>query len=99
MIHPSAIVSPDAGLGENVEIGPFSVVGPGVTLGDGCRLHSHVVITGHATIGRDNEFFPFAAIGGKTQDLKYAGEPTYLEIGDRNVFRENTTIHRSTVAA
>lgn len=96
MIHPTAIVSPKAQLGENVSIGPYSLVGDNVQIGDGCTLHSHVVIEGTSTIGRDNEFFPFAAIGGKTQDLKYAGEPTSLIIGDRNVFRENTTVHRGT---
>lgn len=96
MIHPNAIVSPAAQLGENVTVGPFSVVGPAVTLGDRCVVDSHVVITGPTTIGSDCEFYPFAAIGGKTQDLKYLGEPTGLSIGDRNVFRENTTVHRST---
>lgn len=96
MIHPTAIVSPHARIGKNVRIGPFCVVGADVELGDDCVLHSHVVIEGHSKIGRSNEFFPFSAIGGKTQDLKYAGEPTYLEIGDHNVFRENTTVHRGT---
>jgi UDP-N-acetylglucosamine acyltransferase len=96
VIHPTAIIAPTARLGENVRIGPYSVVGENVTLGDRCVLHSHVMIEGHSTIGCDNEFFPFSAIGGKTQDLKYAGEPTSLIIGDRNVFRENTTVHRGT---
>ncbi|MBB5350446.1 UDP-N-acetylglucosamine acyltransferase [Haloferula luteola] len=96
MIHPTAIVSPRAQIGADVHIGPFCVIGDHVVLGEGCRLHSHVVIEGHSTIGSYNEFFPFAAIGGKTQDLKYAGEPTSLIIGDRNVFRENTTVHRGT---
>ena len=96
MIHPTAIVSPLAKLGNNVRIGPFCVIGANVELGDECVLHSHVVIEGHARIGRGNEFFPFAAIGGKTQDLKYVGEPTALEVGDHNVFRENTTVHRGT---
>lgn len=96
MIHPSAIVSPLATIGRNVRIGPYCVVGANVVLGDDCVLHSHVVIEGHTTIGRGNEFFPFACIGGKTQDLKYIGEPTFLEIGDHNVFRENTTVHRGT---
>lgn len=72
------------------------MVGDNVELGDDCVLHSHVVLDGPAKIGRGNEFFPFAAIGGKTQDLKYIGEPTSLEVGDHNVFRENTTVHRGT---
>lgn len=96
VIHPSAIISPEAQIGADVKIGPYCVVGAGVKLGARCVLHSHVVIEGPCTIGTDNEFFPFAAIGCKTQDLKYIGEPTYLEIGDHNVFRENTTIHRGT---
>lgn len=96
MIHPTAIVSPLARLGNNVRVGPFCIIGANVELGDDCVLHSHVVLEGHSKFGRGNEFFPFAAIGGKTQDLKYIGEPTYLEVGDHNVFRENTTVHRST---
>lgn len=95
-IHSTAVVSPDAILGENVEIGPFCVIEGNVKIGDGCKLHSHVVIHGHSAIGVENEFFPFSAIGIKSQDLKYAGEPTGLIIGDRNVFRENTTVHRGT---
>ncbi len=97
MIHPTAIISPDVELGTNVQIGPYCVIEANVRLGDRCHLHSHVVIHGHSEIGSDNEFFPFAAIGTKSQDLKYAGEPTSLIVGDRNVFRENTTIHRGTV--
>ncbi|WP_035605619.1 acyl-ACP--UDP-N-acetylglucosamine O-acyltransferase [Haloferula sp. BvORR071] len=98
MIHSTAVISPEAKLGANVRVGPYCVIGAGVELGEGCVLHSHVVIDGPCKIGKENEFFAFAAIGGKTQDLKYIGEPTYLEIGDRNVFRENTTVHRGTVA-
>lgn len=98
-VHPSAIISPEATIGENVEIGPFCVIEANVTLGAGCKLHSHVVIHGHSTIGTENEFFPFSAIGIKSQDLKYAGEPTGLVVGDRNVFRENVTIHRGTQEA
>jgi UDP-N-acetylglucosamine acyltransferase len=98
VIHPSAIVSPLARIGTNVRIGPFCVIGANVEIGDDCVFHSHVVIEGHSKIGRGNEFFPFAAIGGKTQDLKYSGEPTYLEIGDHNVFRENVTVHCGTFA-
>lgn len=96
MIHPTAIISAHAEIGTGVTIGPFCVIGDHVVLGEGCVLHSHVVISGPCRIGPNNEFFPFAAIGGKTQDLKYIGEPTYLEIGSDNVFRENTTIHRGT---
>lgn len=98
MIHPTALVSPQAELGADPEIGPYCVIESQVRLGDRCKLHSHVVIHGHSTIGNDNEFFPFAAIGIKSQDLKYAGEPTALIVGDRNVFRENATVHRGTTA-
>lgn len=96
VIHPTAIVSPLASLGRNVRIGPYCIIGANVELGDDCVLHSHVVLEGHSKFGRGNEFFPFAAIGGKTQDLKYVGDPTYLEVGDHNVFRENCTVHRGT---
>jgi UDP-N-acetylglucosamine acyltransferase len=96
VIHPSSVVSPKAQLGADVEIGPFCVVNDNVTIGDRCRLHSHVAVDGHTTIGADNEFYPFAAIGQRSQDLKYQGEPTTLLIGDRNTFRENVTIHRGT---
>ena len=98
MIHPTAIVSPLAKLGQHVRVGPYCIIGPHVELGDECVLHSHVIIEGTSKIGSHNEFFPFAIIGGKSQDLKYAGEPTYLEIGDHNVFRENGTVHRGTTA-
>jgi UDP-N-acetylglucosamine acyltransferase len=99
VIHPTAIVSPKAELASDVEVGPWCVVGEDVVLGAGCRLHSHVVIEGPAKFGKDNEFFPFAVVGGKSQDLKYAGEPTHLEVGDDNVFRENCTVHRGTTEA
>ncbi len=95
-IHPSSVVSPEAELGEGVTIGPFCIVGGGVKIGDRCVLHSHVVLQGSSEIGRENEFFPFCSIGGVTQDLKYAGEPTYLTIGDGNKFRECVTINRGT---
>jgi len=98
VIHPTAIVSPLAKLGQHVRVGPYCIIGPHVELGDECVLHSHVIIEGTSKIGSHNEFFPFAIIGGKSQDLKYAGEPTYLEIGDHNVFRENGTVHRGTTA-
>ncbi len=96
MIHPTAIISESATIGENVTIGPYCIIGDNVTIGSNSTLKSHVVIDGHTTIGEHNLFFPFAAIGQLTQDLKYKEEPTYLIIGDRNTFRENCTIHRST---
>ncbi len=96
MIHPSAIISDSAKIGQNVNIGPYCVIGDNVTIGDHTILKSHVIIDGFTTIGQHNLFFPFAAIGQLTQDLKYKEEPTYLKIGDRNTFRENSTIHRST---
>ena len=96
MIHPTAIIDPSAEIAPDVEIGPYTVIGANVKIGAGCVLKSHVAIEGYTTIGKENTFFPFAAIGHLTQDMKYSGEPTFLEIGDRNVFRENCTVHRGT---
>ncbi|HEY5297468.1 MAG TPA: acyl-ACP--UDP-N-acetylglucosamine O-acyltransferase [Verrucomicrobiae bacterium] len=96
MIHASAIIHPRAKLGANCEVGPFCVIGENVTLGDECKLHSHVVIDGHTTLGRKNEIFPFASLGLKTQDLKWNGGLTRTEIGDANTFREYVTIHSAT---
>lgn len=96
MIHPSAIISDSATIGDNVSIGPYCVIGDNVSIGAHSELRSHVVIEGDTKIGENNLFYPFAAIGQLTQDLKYKEEPTYLIIGDRNTFRENCTIHRST---
>src|SRR5665213_1420336 len=93
MIHPTAIIHPQAKVAESCVIGPYCVIGEHVTLGDNCRLHSHVVIDGHTRLGKENEIFPFAAIGMKTQDLKYQGGNPRLEISDHNVFREGVTIH------
>ncbi len=78
------------------EIGPYCVVGPQVKLGEGCRLHSHVVVDGLTTVGPRCEFYPFACIGLKTQDLKFKGGKCYLEIGSDNVFREHVTVHTAT---
>ena len=97
-IHPTAIIDPTAEIADDVKIGPYCVVGSHVQLGSGCVLHNHVVLGGPSTFGKNNEFFPFAVIGLKTQDLKYKGEPTYLEVGDNNVFRENCNINRGTTA-
>ena len=96
MIHPTAIVHPGARVGAGCEIGPYCVIGERVTLGMKCTLHSHVVIDGHTRLGRENEIFPFASIGLKTQDLKWKGGVTRLEIGDHNTFRECVTIHSAT---
>ena len=95
-IHPTAIIDPGAELAEDVKVGPYCVVGPHVRLGRGCVLHSHVVLGGPSTFGEGNVFYPFAVIGLQSQDLKYRGEPTYLEVGDHNTFRENCNINRST---
>ena len=95
-IHPTTVVSPEAQLGEGVVVGPYSVIGAGVKLGDGCLLHNSVTISGPSTIGSGNEFYAQTCIGGRTQDLKYSGEPTYLGIGQDNTFRECVTVNRGT---
>ena len=95
-IHPTAIVDPRAELGREVAVGPYCIVGGGVELGDGCRLHHQVTIDGNTTVGPGCEFFPSAVIGMRPQDLKYRGEPTRLEIGRNNVFREQVTVHPGT---
>ena len=96
MIHPTAIIHPKAQLGTNCEVGPYCVIGEHVTLDEGCRLHSHVVVDGHTKLGKRNEIFPFASIGLRTQDLKWKGGVTRTEIGDANTFREYVTIHSAT---
>lgn len=95
-IHPSAIVSPEAKLGPGVKIGPFCIVGPNVEIGAETVLLSHVVIEGHVKIGQKNTFYQFCSIGAPPQDNSYKGEPTRVEIGDSNVFREYISIHRGT---
>jgi UDP-N-acetylglucosamine acyltransferase len=95
-IHPTALVDPAAKLGADVAVGPYAIIGAQVELSEGCRIGHHATIEGPSKIGPRNEFFPYAAIGFKTQDLKYKGEPTHLEIGEDNVFREFCTVHRGT---
>jgi len=95
-IHPTALISPQARLASTVEVGPYCVIGPDVELGEGCRLMNHVSLQGPSRFGQNNLFHPFCSIGGKTQDLKYTGEPTYLEVGDHNEFREFTSVNRGT---
>jgi UDP-N-acetylglucosamine acyltransferase len=96
-VHSTAIIEPGAELAADVDIGPFCLVGPHVRLGAGTRLISHVVITGHTTLGADNVVHPHAVLGGPPQDLKYKGEPTRLEIGDHNSIRELVTLNTGTI--
>jgi len=95
-IHPSAVVSDKASIGEGVVIGAFCTVDEHVTLGDGCELLSHVSITGRTRVGKNNRFFPFCSIGAEPQDLKFHDEPSEVNIGDNNTFREYVTVHRGT---
>ena len=95
-IHPTAIVDPAAELGEGVEIGPYCVIGPHVTLGAGTRLMSHVVVDGWTTIGTHCTIFPFASIGQQTQDLKFKGGNSRVEIGDKTTIREYVTVNAAT---
>ncbi|ATM94707.1 UDP-N-acetylglucosamine acyltransferase [Yersinia frederiksenii] len=97
VIHPSSIVEEGAIIGAGVHIGPFCFVGSQVEIGAGTELKSHVVVNGITKIGCDNQIYQFASIGEANQDLKYAGEPTRVEIGDRNRIRESVSIHRGTV--
>lgn len=97
-IHSTAIIDPTAKIGEGVSIGPYSVIGADVEIGAGTWIGPHVVINGPTTIGCDNRIHQFASIGEAPQDLKYDGEPTRLEIGDRNTIRECVTINRGTVS-
>jgi UDP-N-acetylglucosamine acyltransferase len=96
-IHPSALVDPKAQLASDVEIGPFTIIGPDVEISSGCIVHAYATVTGHTRLGRDNLIHSHAVIGGPPQDKKYAGEPTRLEIGERNTFRECVTINTGTV--
>jgi UDP-N-acetylglucosamine acyltransferase len=96
MIHPTAIVDPAAKIAANVEIGPYSIIGPDVEIGEHTVIGPHVVIKGHTRIGRENRIFQFSSLGEVPQDKKYAGEPTRLEIGDRNVIREFCTFNLGT---
>lgn len=97
MIDSKAVIDAKASLAEDVEVGPYAVIGADVEIGAGTRIAPHAVIRGPTRIGRDNEIFQFASIGDAPQDKKYSGEPTRLEIGDRNVIRECCTINRGTV--
>ncbi len=95
-IHPTAIIDPSAKIGVDVHIGPYCIIGADVELGDGCWLQHHVTIMGPSKIGKNNKFFAYGSIGQQTQDLKYSAEPTWLEVGDNNTFREFCSVHRAT---
>jgi UDP-N-acetylglucosamine acyltransferase len=96
-IDARAVISPTAQLADDVEVGPFAVIGDNVVIGPGCWIGPHAVVNGPTTLGADNRVFQFASLGDAPQDKKYKGEPTRLEIGDRNVFREYCTVNRGTV--
>ncbi|KQD04297.1 acyl-ACP--UDP-N-acetylglucosamine O-acyltransferase [Acinetobacter soli] len=97
LIHSTAIIDPSAVIAADAQIGPYCVIGPNVTIGAGTKLHSHVVVGGFTRIGKHNEIFQFASVGEVCQDLKYQGEETWLEIGDYNLIREHSSLHRGTV--
>ena len=96
VIHPTALVAPDAIIGDDVEIGPYAVIGSGVEIGARTTVGPHAVISGPTRVGEDNRIHQFASVGDAPQDKKYRGEPTRLEIGDRNVIREFVTLNRGT---
>jgi UDP-N-acetylglucosamine acyltransferase len=95
-IHPTAIIEKGAELGNDVKVGPYSIIGSNVKIGDGTIIKSHVVIEGHTTIGSKNEIHQFSSIGVPPQDKTYKNEPTQTIIGNNNLFREGVTIHRAT---
>jgi UDP-N-acetylglucosamine acyltransferase len=96
LIHSTAVIDAGARLGEGVEVGPYCVVGPHVTIGDGTKLMSHVVVDGWTTLGAGCRLFPFACIGTETQDLKYRGGKAFVEIGDQTTLREYVTVNAGT---
>jgi UDP-N-acetylglucosamine acyltransferase len=97
VIHPLAIVDPGAKIGKDVQIGAFSIIGAGVEIGAGTWIGPHVVINGPTRIGSENRIYQFSSLGEGPQHLGYKGEPTWLEIGDRNIIREYCTLNRGTV--
>jgi UDP-N-acetylglucosamine acyltransferase len=96
LIHPTAVIEEGARLGDDVQVGAYALIGSEVILGDRCVVMHHASIIGKTDCGSDNEFHPFCSVGGKSQDLKYSGEPTFLKIGSKNVFREYVTVNRAT---
>jgi len=97
LIHPTALIDPNAQLHPTVSVGAYSIIGPNVRIGADTIIGPHCMIDGHTTIGQNNHFYRFCSIGGMPQDKKYAGEPTQLEMGDRNMVREYVTINTGTV--
>ena len=97
MIHSSSIIDPSAKIADDVEIGPFCLVGAGVEIGSGTRIESHVILKGPMKIGERNHIFQFSTLGDGSPDKKYKNEPTTLVIGNENIIREGVTIHRGTV--
>lgn len=97
LIDPRAIIDPSAKLGSNVSVGPWTIIGADVEIGDDSTIASHVVLKGPTRLGRRNRVYQFSSIGEDTSDVSYAGEPTTLEVGDDNVFREGVNIHRGTL--
>ena len=97
MHHPTALIDPKAKLDEGVDVGPYSVIGPQVSIGSGSVIESHVIVRGPTKLGKNNHVFQFSTVGDGSPDKKYKGEPTELLIGDENVIREGVTIHRGTV--
>ncbi|MFL6585041.1 MAG: acyl-ACP--UDP-N-acetylglucosamine O-acyltransferase [Chthoniobacterales bacterium] len=98
-IHPTAIVDSGAEIGAGTIVGPYCIIGPDVRIGADCWLQHHVTLSGPMRAGARNKFYAYCSIGQQTQDLKYLGEPTYLEMGDENTFREFCTVNRSTTGA
>jgi len=97
MIHETAIIDKKANLAKDVSVGAYSIIGADVTIGRGSKVGSHVVVSGPSVIGEENQIFQFSSVGEAPQDKKYAGEPTWLELGDRNIIREFVTLNRGTV--
>jgi UDP-N-acetylglucosamine acyltransferase len=95
-VHPTAIVHPSAKIGAETRIGPYCIIGENVSMGEGCWLHSHVVVDGHTTMGKGNRFFPFTSIGLQSQDLKWKGGVPRTVIGNNNTFRESVTVNSAT---
>ncbi len=95
-IHPTALIHPDARIGEQTSVGPYAVIEEDTDIGPNCRIEAHAVIKRHTRMGKDNHVFEGAVLGGIPQDLKYSGTRSRVEIGDGNVFRENVTVNRST---